>query len=156
MTIKEYVKIQSECCNNILMKDVFIKINNIFNPIIIKETEIKYESVSKNKTNNSEKDNFYKRKVRVHLDTNKTTIGLIDVDNYGIKLPNKKYLDFCMVEDKVCYYYSRELGRVYYKEFNSRIVNLITTDNYREHRSNIHFMRDYIWEEEKFMPRFSK
>lgn len=153
MTIKEYVKIQAEHCNNVLMKEVFIKINNMFNPIIIQESEFKYESSVKSKTTT---DNFYKRKVRVHLDTNKTVIGLIDIDNYGIKLPNKKYLDFGLVEDKTCYYYSRDLERVYYKEHNSRIVNMITTENYKEHKANIHFMRDYIWKEENFIPRFTK
>lgn len=152
MNIKEYVKIQTELCSNILMKELFIKINNKFNPIIIKETEVKYNTVSNIKEKN---DNFIKRKVRVHIDVNKTSIGLIDIDNYGIKLPNNKYLEFAMVENGICYYYNRELERVYYKEYNSRIVKLITIDNYREHKANIAFMNDYIWREEKFMPRFS-
>lgn len=146
MNIKEYIKIQADECKNDSMRVIFTSLKEKFFPTPIDKSKsvVVYDKpVTVNKTVNT--DNFYKRKVRVHLPNDKTSIGLIDSDGYDIKLPNKEKLTFCMITDNISYYYGFE--RLFYKESNSRIVHMIDASNYQKHYANVCWVKDYALED---------
>lgn len=149
MNIKEYVKIQADICNNESMKVIFCRLKEVFYPTPVDNSKalIPYTPVS-NIKNTSSENSFYKRKVRINLPEGKSCIGLINSDGYDIKMAGNKILEFEMVCDKTSYYYSKDLERIFFKEFNSRIVHVVDKNNYKEHRSNIAFIGDYCWKDD--------
>lgn len=144
MSIKEYIKIQSDICENIIMKNLFLKLKNKFYPIVYEnnyDDNYKIDVDKKINSNNA----FNKRKVRVYLDNNKTSLGLIDSDGYDIKIVNNEKLEFQMICEGISYYYNKTMERMFYRETNSRLIHVINKDNYKEHKSNINFIKDYCF-----------
>ena len=142
MKIKEYIKIQAEKCQNEVMKEIFIDLVDMFYPKPKQSTNtnlVPWEPVSK-----ASNDNFYKRKVRIQkMPNGKASIGLIDSDEMGVKLPKKEHLDFALVdENKTTYYYGLE--HIFFKKDKSRILFMIDKNNYNEHRTNVELIRDYV------------
>lgn len=131
------------------MKCIFVSLKQKFfsTPVDKSKSVVVYDKPSVTKTVNT--DNFYKRKVRVHLPDGKASIGLIDSDGYDVKLPNKQKLTFCMVSDGISYYYGFE--RLFYKESNSRIVHMIDGSNYQQHYANVCWVKDYALEDNDYV-----
>ena len=141
MNIKEYVKIQADICQNDVMKGIFVTLVDKFYPKPKPQAETKLlEWKPANKTAN---DNFSKRKVRINkMPNGKPCIGLVDVDEMGIKIPNG-YLTFVLVDEfKNTYYYGKE--HLFVRKENSRMVYMIDKNNYEEHRANVETVKDYV------------
>lgn len=143
MKIFEYIETQAKDCKHDIMKEVFISLDRRFNQKIENKTNVNVSDIIKKlqeKINND--DNLYHRKVRVQTSKNTFSLGLIDNDGYDIHLSSGITMEYLMYCDDVSYYATDD--NFFYKEEDSRIVKLIDETNYKKHKSNIYFMRDYI------------
>ena len=147
MDIKEYIKKNYESNLEGVMKEIFSSLYDKFFP---QEYNINTEN-----TYEKQISSFYNRKVRVHLPNNKYSIGLMDEEGSNIKIVNNQKLNFALLTGDKFYYYNKNMQSIFYRENNSRIVKLITKDNYEENKANISLIKDYVLlNEEKFEPKF--
>lgn len=146
MNIKEYIKIQASECQHEVMKTVFVSLKNRFFPEPIVPTKsLIVNDKEPNIKKTISKDDMFKRKVVVNLGDNKRAIGLVDKDGYDITLANKDKLEFKMISENHTFYYGYE--RLFYRENNSRIVNMIDSSNYQRFYSDICWVKDYALED---------
>lgn len=142
MKIYEYIANQAKSCEHSVMKELFISLDRKFNQIEESKTTNTSEIIKKLQEKINSNDNLYKRKVRVQTSKHIFTLGLIDKDGYDIHLSSGVTMEYLMYCDNVSYYATDD--NFFYKEEDSRIVKLIDETNYKKHKSNIYFMRDYI------------